>query len=68
MVVVNLKKILYLIQYIFMKRNLLHFEFPKGVQSFCVNGVSYTQESFLLAQKKERFRSQNGRFVKKSNF
>ena len=35
-----------------MKRNLLHFEFPKGVQSFCVNGVSYTRESFLLAQKK----------------
>ena len=51
-----------------MKRNLLHFKFPKGVQSFCVNGVSYTQESFLLAQKKERFRSKNGRFVKKSHY
>ena len=60
MVVVNLKKILYLIQYIFMKRNLLHFEFPKGVQSFCVNGVSYTQESFLLAQKKSVLGAKTG--------
>ena len=51
-----------------MKRNLLNFKFPKGVQGFCVNGVSYTQESFLLAQKKERFRSKNGRFVKKSHY
>ena len=51
-----------------MKRNLLHFEFPKGAQSFCVNDIHYTRESFLLAQKKERFRGQNGRFVRKQNF
>ena len=43
-----------------MKRNLLHFKFPKGVQSFCVNGVSYTQESFLLAQKKSVLGAKTG--------
>ncbi|MDA8900430.1 hypothetical protein N9J03_02265 [Flavobacteriaceae bacterium] len=37
-----------------MKRNILLYELPEGMQSIFINGKSYTREAFLKAQERLR--------------
>jgi hypothetical protein len=54
--------------FVFMSRRILHFEFPKGVDSVFIEGRRYTKAQFERAKEREKRRDKKGRFVSLDNF
>ena len=46
-----------------MKKRILFYEFPEGVNTIFIDGKRYTRESFLKACQREKRRQKNGRFT-----
>ena len=51
-----------------MSRRILHFEFPKGVDSVFIEGRRYTKAQFERAKEREKRRDKRGRFVSLDKF
>jgi hypothetical protein len=45
-----------------MKKRILFFDFPEGVNSVYVDGKRYTRQEFEAARNREKRRLKNGRF------
>ena len=45
-----------------MKKRILFFDFPEGVNSVYFDGKRYTRQEFEAARKREKRRLKNGRF------
>jgi len=45
-----------------MKKRILYFDFPEGIQTVFIDGKRYTRKDFELAKKREQRRLKNGRF------
>ncbi|CAI8297279.1 MAG: Uncharacterised protein [uncultured Bacteroidota bacterium] len=46
-----------------MSRRILHYQFPKGVDSIFLDGKRYTRAEFEKAKEREKRRDKKGRFV-----
>jgi hypothetical protein len=46
-----------------MSKRILHFQFPKGVDSIFLDGKRYTRAEFEKAKAREKRRDKKGRFA-----